>query len=119
HRRFERRYRLLAPDEQRDDAVGEYDDVAKRQNGEKASHGRYMGAHLLPRNKRGLVGDSESILPTSAPTSSRECENECTHQKGEALPFASLLMHNSRAGSQILREPAWPVSPTSSFSGDA
>ncbi len=38
HRRLERRHRLLAPDEQGDDAVRENDDVAKRKNWEKASH---------------------------------------------------------------------------------
>ena len=38
HRRFERRDRFLAPDEQRNDAVRENDDVAKRKDGEKASH---------------------------------------------------------------------------------
>ena len=43
HRRFERRDRFLAPDEQRNDAVRENDDVAKRKNGEKASHGRVYG----------------------------------------------------------------------------
>ena len=39
HRRFERRDGLLAADEQRNDPVRENDDVAKRQNGKKASHG--------------------------------------------------------------------------------
>ena len=51
HRRLERGDRFLAADEQRNDAVGEYDDVAKRQNGEGTSHSGYMGGWAHLRNK--------------------------------------------------------------------
>ncbi len=51
HCAFERSHRLLAPDEQRNDAVREDDDVTKRQNGEEASHGHHMGLGSGSRNK--------------------------------------------------------------------
>ena len=53
HGRLERRDRLLPPDEERNDAVRKNDDVAERQNGEKASHAQYMGGAPRPRNKAG------------------------------------------------------------------
>ena len=43
----------FAPDEQRNDAVGKNDDVAKGKNRKEASHGRYMGCPPDPRNKAG------------------------------------------------------------------
>ena len=43
HRRFERRNRLVAADEQRHDPVRENDDVAQGKNGEKSSHGPVYG----------------------------------------------------------------------------
>ena len=44
HRRFERGDRFFAADEQRHDAVGENDDVAKRKDGKGTScHANYMG----------------------------------------------------------------------------
>ena len=51
HRRFERGDRFLAADEQGNDAVRENDDVAKRKDGERASHGQYMGGPPSRRNK--------------------------------------------------------------------
>ena len=49
HCGLERRDRFLATDEQRNDAVRENDDVAKRKNGEKTSHGRVYGRTALKR----------------------------------------------------------------------
>jgi hypothetical protein len=43
HRRLERGNGLLASDEQRNDAMGEDDDVAKRKDWEEASHGPVYG----------------------------------------------------------------------------
>ena len=66
HRAFERRDRFVAPDEQRHDPVREDDDVAKRQNGEEASHAIIWAWPRARATKAGTIVATSAAVAAAA-----------------------------------------------------